>query len=279
MADGQATQSQAPVTPSEKAPVTEPIKAPQTDNLIQRVSQFREEEAPKTKVVGEGNFDPKDIEKIEDPKAREFAEKAYKSFESGFQKKFQEIASIRKQLEAKNEPWTTERVQSLLNDPSFVKSAQEVAGFQQGSQASDDYSNLSDAEKAQIKEVREQMNILMRQNAEMAKRQQDESLTKKYPNYNPSAIDEITADLLSGKVQATREDLFKVVDYEGAIQRAYKLGMQDASNANKEKMNLASVEGFNVSSGENAPKKTDGEHTANYFKRILVHNLTKQKPT
>jgi len=244
-----------------------------TEDLITKVSQFKETldktQVPQTQ--GEG-FDIRDIDKIEDPQAREYALQAFKSFQRGFDKKFQDLAKLRKEYEETlknggNGQWTAEKIQNLLNDPQFVQAAQQVAGNSQ----QDDYSALSEAEKQKLQEVDMQIKNLQSQNAQLLKRQQDERLTQRYANYNSEAVDVLTADLLSGKVQATREHLHKVLDYEDAVNRAYKMGLQDRQAGMSDRISSMSTDGLNVVNGERLqPEK--GESSLNYLRRIFDKN-------
>ena len=246
--------------PEEKV-VTEPVKEPVTEPLVTRVSQVKPEE----KKTDEA-FNVNDIEKIEDPKAKEYAQKAYKSFESGYTKKFQALAEERKAWEEKKvqgEVWTTEKVQALTTDPSFVKAAQSVAN-----QPTDEYSTLTESEKKQISDAKAIAQQAVAQNAQLLKAQQDESNKAKYANYDPNAVDILTADLLKGTVQATREHLWKVQDYDSAVERAYKLGKSDKVEDNKDKLASLSPEGTVVTGDETAPSIEKGESDRNYIKRL-----------
>jgi hypothetical protein len=240
------------------------------EDLVTRASKLKVE----TQTTEEDfKFNVNDIEKITDPAAKKYAEDAYKSMQRDYIRKTQELAEKRKQLEGdmqKYTTWTPERVQELLNDPNFVKSAQNVVQ----TQAEDPYSALSDADKKTLHEIRQQQALLNKQQSELLRRQQDESLKGKYANYNSGAVDIITADLLAGKVQATREHLWKVLDYEDAVRRAYHLGLQDRKLEAEEKQKLSSVEGGTVSPTETPPPKEEKESDKEYFKRLALRRLT-----
>ena len=249
----------------------------QEPDLVTKVSSFKEE--TKSEPTSDDIFNVNDIENIKDPQAREYALKAYKSFQRGFNQKFQDLAEMRKAFEAKkaeSSNWTPERVQALLNDKTFVEAAQRVTGT---NQSSDEYSALSENDKKLIKENQMQVNALARQNAELLRKQQDEALKDKYANYNSEAVDIITGDLLKGKRQATREDIWKVHDYEAAVKRAYQMGVKDGGSGISEKMGSASAEGLAVNPNPSPPKKEEGESDRDYFKRIVLTNIQKQSRT
>jgi len=257
-------------------------------DLITRVSQVKKEE-PKLEViqgeVTEPEFDFKDIEKITDPTAKEYAENAYKSFQRGFNKKFQEIAEIRKSLEGKKQEsvaWTPDRINQLLNDSTFVEAAKQVAQTQapstfEGTQ--EEWSSLSDGDKVKFKQLENKIAQLEQQNYQSHLKQQDESLKSKYANYQPEALDIITAELLTGKRQATREDLWRVYDYEDAVTRAYELGKKDASGTNREKSQATTIEGITTQANTETPKPDKGENDRDYFKRLFLGNASKFKDT
>ena len=191
------------VSTTEK-PITKEIpvdtKQEPKEDLVTKVSKVEIKDQPQEDVV----FNVNDIENIKDPEARKYAEDAYKSLQSGYTKKFQELAEMRKGVETKDKEssnWTTERVQEVLQNKSFVQAAQNVVG-----QPTDEYSALSETEKKQFVGLQSQMSSLVNQNAQLLKSQQDKTNKEKYANYNTGAVDIITSYLISGKVQTQRQD-------------------------------------------------------------------------
>lgn len=263
----------------------EQVKAaevPQED-LITRASKvaIKTDEQPPHQ---EEHFDIKDIDKIKDPEAKAYAEQAYKSFEKGYQKKFQDLAAERKKAEelaGKYSKWTPEKVQELINDQDFIQAAQAVTQSSQnqsGGQMSDEeWSALTDTEKKEFRRMQSNINSLMQQNQMMALRQQDESNRARYANYEPGKIDELAHKIQTGQYQATREDAWKVIDYEPAIRRAYELGLQDKNSEIGKKINFNSAEGGNINAGEEPPKKNEGESGTAYFKRIAAWRMASSK--
>jgi hypothetical protein len=255
--------------PEVKQEATPEVK-PQED-LVTRASKVVTEQPKKEEPV----FNVNDIEKITDPQAKEYAEKAHKEFERTYQKKFQELAAIRKDYETnlqqkQNDKWTPERVQSLLNDKEFVNAAQSVVGTQTTGES--EYSSMTDSEKRTLEDNNQKINALYQQNAQLQRQQQDESLKGKYANYAPDFVDLEVNNLLSGKRQATREDIWKVLDYEKAVQRAYQLGKQDRQVEQGEKLASVSTDGISVSRNEAIePEKGESDHS--FFKRIFLKNL------
>ena len=245
---------------------------PKVEDLVSRVSQVKLEE-PKTE---QPIFNVNDIEKITDPQAKKFAQDAHKELERTYQKKFQELATIRKDYEvrATNEGWTPERLQQEMSKPDFVKSAQSVIGVQ-----TDEYSVLTEGDKKLLLDAKREAVLARQENATIVKQQQDESLKRRYVNYAPDYVDLTVNNLISGKVQATREDIWKVVDYESAVKRAYQLGKEDRKLEQTEKIASVSVEGVTTVNNQDKPQKQQGESDTGFLKRLFLHNLQKPKQT
>ena len=251
-------------------------------SIVSRVANYTPE-AKKDNQSDDIQFNPQDFDKIESvDEAKKYAETAYKSFEKGFQKKFQDLAELKKTLEssvAHSSSWTTEKIQSLLQDPSFVSAAQGVLGQSNQSSSGDDdgYSALSDTEKRKIQAIEDQNRMLLQQQNNFLMKQQDEMLKSKFPNYKPEAVDTITADLLQGRVKNTREYIWKAYDYEEGINRAYQLGMQDARNNLNENIQGASFDS-GVSTTPSAPiVKEKGESNENLLKRLYTNALRNRR--
>jgi len=238
-------------------------------DLVTRASQVKIESG-KPIPVAEPEFDYKEIEAIKDPVAKDIALKAYKSFQRGFNQMFQDIASLRKDLENKSNEfsnWTPERVQQLINDPKFVEAAKNVVG----TQVEQPYESETDK---RVKQLEQELNQLKGQSIQQTFKQQDEEISKKYGNYNPKKVDEITAEMLSGKVQATREHLWKVLDYDEAVQRAYQLGLEDKKLNLNDKISSASYapNSGNITSNGEKPMPNAGESDRDFLKRMFFKN-------
>jgi hypothetical protein len=251
-------------------------------SVVSRVANYTPE-AKKEAQSDDIQFNPQDFDKIESVEdAKKYAETAYKSFEKGFQKKFQDLAELKKTLEnqvTNSSSWTTEKIQSLLQDPSFVSAAQGVLGQSNQSPQGDDdgYSALSDTEKRKIQAIEDQNRMLLQQQNNFLMKQQDEMLKSKFPNYKPEAVDTITADLLQGKVKNTREYIWKAYDYEEGINRAYQLGMQDARKNLNENIQGASFDS-GVSTTPSTPiVKEKGESNENLLKRLYTNALRNRR--
>lgn len=265
-----------PVTPVVTPEVT-PVVENNAEDILKRVSGFQDENEEKVEVPQDFKFDVNEINNIKDPTARKYAEDAYKSFQKGFNTKFQELAELRKGLESNIEQnkqpstWTTEKVQSLLNDASFVQAAQNVANVPE----SDEYSALSDAEKAKLGAMEKEVLQIKALHNQMLKQQQDVDLKGKYVNYDPGQIDTLTADLIAGNVQATREHLYKIVNHDDNIRRAYELGRKDEKHGINEKVSQTSTEGVTAVATEANLVKEQSESSESFFSRLARKNLAK----
>jgi hypothetical protein len=79
-------------------------------------------------------------------------------------------------------------------------------------------------------------------------------------------------------VVATREHLWKVIDYEAAVQRAYELGRQDARSVNQDKFNASNMVGNGVNTQPPAPlEPKNGKIGADFFMDLYRHNETRLK--
>ncbi len=282
-------------TTTTEAPV---VQAP-TEDLVTRASKVSITPAANQETVGQPSseaslsFNVKDLEKITDPTARKFAEDAYKSMQSDYTKKTQALASEKAVLKAQLEQsgqYTTSRIQQLLNDPSFVQAAQEYQRLNgpQPQQAptdanadltADEFSYLTPEQQklyTKTKQMEQTMNIMNNrlQTSEIEK--QDMSLKTKYANYDPKSVNDIYQGMMNGSIQATREHLWKVQDYDSAVQRAYKLGLEDRASGLAEKVNASStINGVSVTSSNDVPVRLAKESGVEYFKRIAIHNASK----
>lgn len=238
------------------------------EDLITRASQVKLEPQPE-KGIRPLEEEATNFKTVED--AIRWAEKKERAWESGYTKKFQELAELRKSLESKkteNVKWTPERIQQeLLRDPTFVQAAQQVAGSQEESALTADDRKL-------IEETRQASLIAQQEAFRQQKMLEDEKLRTKYKNYNPEAVDIVTADLLEGKEKATREHLWKVLDYEDFGKRCYALGKQDRATEVNEKINASSPTGYTAVSNDTI-KPEKGESNSAYWNRVVAHNLVK----
>jgi len=240
------------------------------EDLMTRVAAYEADNKPDKDFIDDGQeFKGKEeLAKIQDPQAREYAEKAHNSVTKAFNRKFQELAELRKSLETQQnhqENWTTEKVQTLINDPNFVQVAQQVAGQQP---TNDEYSALSDIEKQEISQLKTKLVQLEQQNQQSINLTQHEILSKKYPNYDSQAVDTIKADLIAGKAQVTNEHVYWGYYGPQMAKASYEMGKKDALSGNADKVQSMSIDGQNTVSSPSEFKKEEGESNKNFFRRI-----------
>ena len=262
------------VTPEQ---VTTPeVKEIPEQDLITRVSQVKAPEQVKKELDDKFNINDLDatIEKLPDPAVKEQVLGLKKSLLKGENQKYQEIANLRKQYEselAKANSWTPEKVQGLLNNPDFVNAAQSVVTPQQ-----ENTSMLSVQEKQLLEENNKKVNTLLQQNLQLQRVQQDNQLKTRYANYQPEVVDNVFNELYTGKLQATREDLWKVIDYENAVRRAYELGQQDKNQQNQERVQgMTLATGMNMSQPQSIEKQK-GETIQNFLLRSYAEHAKKK---
>ncbi len=204
------------------APV-QPVEEKKPD-LVTRVSQFKAEEkvevSKEDKASNEFGLTREDWDRVQsDPSLKKY----YNSMLADYTKKTSSVSEKERKLQEetkKSSTWTPGRIKELLNDPAFVQSAQQVAQEQPPSNfkgTQEEWSAMSDTDKIEFQNLKNEINSLKQQNFVQQLKQQDEGLKTKYANYNPEAVDIITDDLLRGKVQATSESLWKVLDYDEAV--------------------------------------------------------------
>lgn len=190
------------------------------------------------------------LEDIKDVAARSFVEKRLKELESGFNKKYEQLANIRKDYESKinsMNSWTPERLDQTLKDPAFVSLVQARQQQTQASQppagfdgSADDWSALTPEEKQQFKQLNDKVSAQEQFMLKMLQEKEDDKLKNVYPDYDAKTVDQIQSDLLSGRLIATREHLWKVANFERAVERAYQLGISDRKDNIIQKQNASS---------------------------------------
>lgn len=267
--------------------VTDP-QQPATEDLLTRVSKFVADPGGKPTDEGtDGKFNSEELNTaiagIEDPALKTKMEGLQKSLLSGANNKFQEIATLRKEMQTYMEQskgqgeWTAERVQALANDPKFITAAQQVAGT---SESSDEYSALSETEKKNLTAMQTEIANLKVLNAQAMQTQQQQlrsqqhtEFSKKYANYDASKIDQISYDMLNQKVQVTPEHIYKAWYHDENVNNAYQLGRKDERTGVAEKIASTSAEGITTSASAEKIEPNENETSQSFFQRIIEKNL------
>lgn len=273
------------IAPATTPEVTEEVKeAPKEikEDLLTRASKVKlEPEQPKEKSDDTNPFGltKEDWDKVHtDPTLSKY----YNSMYNNYAKSKAEINEKSRTIEAKEREfsnWTPEKIQALMNNPQFTESAQKVVQTQapenwQGSQ--EQWSSLSDTDKLEFQNMRKEINILKQQNVQVWKDREHERLKNKYANYTSDYVDTTINNVVSGKTQIGVEDIWKALDYENGLKRAYELGKTDRQVETKEKIESTSVEGISSTPTREVLKPLENEDDRSYFKRLFLNNLKKK---
>lgn len=210
-------------------------------------------------------------------------EAAYKSLQTGADKKFQKASELIKQAEQRGQ---RPSVRDLVNDPQFLAEAQayaqQLAANQppQGSNLSDEeWSALTPSEKEEIRAMKQQNFALQSQMSEFMRTQEDERIKQRYKNYDPTLVNKIVDDVMNRRVAVTREHLWRAHDYEDAVKRAYQLGKQDRQLDLNDKQNGSTNPGggFNTTNADDVPAKQPGQSSVDYFVQLARRRLAQQR--
>lgn len=213
-------------------------------DILSRMGQEPPKVDPELAPIETPKFDD-----IKDPVAKALVEKRLKELESGYNKKYEDLANKRKEaeaLKAQQDVWNQEKLDRALKDPTFVSLVQarqqQVASQQapatwEGS--SEEWSALTSEEKQQFAQLNNRLNVQEQMMSQMLKSEEDLKLKQTYPDYDPGVVDRIQQDLMAGRMQATREHLWKVANFETAVERAYRLGLQDRKLEINDKFNAS----------------------------------------
>lgn len=272
------------------------------EDLLSRVSGFSPKKEAQEPQGDPSKFNIKEfndyLAKIADPQARKLVEDAYKSMQADYTRKTQDLASQKREMDTlkaqleQSGRYTPDRIQQLLTDPSFVQAAREYEqrnkpASQSGNVSTDlteeEFSYLTTEQQKsylQSKQARDLAANAMQQVNQMKLKveseKEDMHLQGRFKNYDPTVVNQIFDDLMSGKVQATREHLWKVADYEGAVERAYRLGRQDEKQGISAAREASSqVNGFTPKGvDDGAPQKNKGESFNDYWRRLAQATKT-----
>lgn len=253
-------------------------------NLIDKVAQFKKHQTAKPVVDNQNSFfDYKEIEKITDPAARKFAEDAYKSMQSGFTKKTQEIADQKRSFDQKlveMQSWTPERIQRELSNPQFVQAAQQYAQVNNPPDSGltdEQFSALTPVEKSQIAALQTKISSLEQSNFKAAVTQRDSQLQTRYPDYNPTQIDSTIRDLAQMNPLDIREHVYKSLKHDEDVAAAYELGKQEARGLNQTKISAITPTGSSITTSDGLPVREKGDTDQMYFMKMANFRLAQFK--
>ena len=288
---------------TQEIPVAQPVQAqpvqpistePKKEELIRRAASFKP--APTDAKPADSTFDFKAyqdyVTSVQDPTARKFIEDAYKSMTADYTRKMQPIAAQGKEVETLKQQveqlsrFTPDRIQQMLTDPTFVQAAQEYMrknGGQpsngngthgsSGDLTEEEFGYLPPEQQKMYTAQKQTQGMLASMQSEltsMRTQKEDTELSSRYPNYESTQVNKIFSDMMTGKVQATREHLWKVVDYEDAVHRAYSMGRSDERDGVTEKRNASTITGgVNAANTQpDVPAQQKGESFQAYWRKL-----------
>lgn len=276
---------QTPVITPVETPVVTPPVAPEVD-LLTKVTQF------KLPVVGDKILNPPEqpeFAKITDPVAKAAAAEAVERMRRDMQSDYTKKIESAQKLVNQSKSWTPERIrQELLNNPEFVQAAQMIQGStpqqQERQLTTEEYSALTDTEKAQLnsvknleKELQQMKNNTAQDQIRTQISQKDVTLRGKFSDYDSKAIDEATVNLAKLNLADVREYVYKATNYEINVQKAYEMGKLEGQGKLQTKMNVISPTGNTVISNEGVPSKNKGESDQAFFVRLGQFRLAQSK--
>lgn len=267
-----------------------------TDDLISKVTQFEIEQNPINKspeAVDAELFNDKEFRaeidrvKSTNPELAKHMELLRKSAMTGVNNKFQQIAEMRKEIEAVKAAAQTSRfkansVDELMNNPDFINEAKARLATQRS--PLEDDSSLSDEAKQTINTLKAELDALKSgltekksQEANERWNSQHNALAMKYKNYDSKKVDEVAQGLISGKIQATPEYIYKVVNHDDNVRRAYELGRREGSKVLGEKRQLNnSIDGVNAVALDNVVQEKE-ESNLNFMQKIISKRMAGAK--
>jgi hypothetical protein len=266
-----------------------------TDDLLSRVTQFEIEQNITTKTPEEVDaelFNDKEFRqeiertKSTNPELAKHMELLRKSAMTGINSKMQSIAEMRKRLEAVEQSKATsadykfkaQSIDELLNNPNFMAEAK--AKLEQSNSALANDQVLPDETKSYIqslesklKTIEDGLNQRQSQEANLEWTRQHEALSSKYRNYDRTKIDEVANGLITGKVKATPEYIYKVVHHDENVRKAYELGRKEGAKILDGKRQLNnSIDSVNAVQLD-AVKQEKEESNLNFMQKIIAHRL------
>jgi len=205
-----------------------------------------------------------------------------KSMMRGVNDKFQEMAILRKELEAlkgqsQRPKFSANSVEELLQNQEFISEAQRISG--KASEISQDES-LSDVAKAEITRLKSELDTIKNGMAQQTSQQAQnewnkhhEALQSRYKNYDRNRVDAIANELATGKINATPEYLYKAIYHDENVRRAYEMGRKESISKLEEKRNATSIDGINAVRNDGLAQDTS-EDNKNFLQRIIANRLS-----
>lgn len=276
--------TQAPVAEQQQAPV---ISIPEPD-LITKVTSFKKAAQVSVQTTSADGIvlDQKMIDSITDPKIKEATINLQKSLQADYTRKTQAVSDSRKQVEQQltdMQTWTPEKVQKyLLNNPTFLQSAQQVAGNQNQNPnnsglTDEQFSALTDGEKAQLTSLRSEINSLKQVNMQAVTSQTDAQLRTKYSDYDPQVVDNSLRELMNMQPHELREYVYKAKMHDEHVANAYALRNEELNKLNQTRTNAISVDGNTITNNDGMPVRQPNQNDRSWFETIANFRLAQSR--
>jgi hypothetical protein len=279
-----------------------PAKEPTASDIITRVGQDAPKPLQAIDVPPELKLNRDEFLKdITDPKQRQFFEEKFSAAERGINEKFMRLSDLRKQAEGQqHQPWTPERVQALVSDPSFVAAAnahlKTIAPARSGDAPTgwegtpDQWAALPEEEQRaflaldqKASEANRKVDQLLASHGQMVHQQEHERVRTRFQDYDPQAVDAFMQQVIDNRVtgEQLKEFIHKALNFDRYVERSYKLGLADRNGAVSEKVAGATstTAQLSVSPSDDPtrPKPVEGERTSRFFVRLAEWNRQKAK--
>lgn len=271
------------ITSQETTPVVNQAETPEVD-ILTKVSQFK---LPVQEKIENPPEQP-ELAAITDPVAKKAAMEAVERMRRGIQSSADKRIEEAQKLINQSKSWTPQRIQQeLLNNPEFLSAAQMIQGQQPSNERSltqEEYSALTDSEKAKLNSVTNLENELKQMKNNTAQEllrstisQKDTTLRAKFSDYDSKAIDEATVNLAKLNLADVREYVYKATNYEMNVKKAYEMGRLEGQGKLQTKINTIAPQGSTVVNNEGIPTKNTGESDKAFFVRLGQFRLAQYK--
>jgi len=257
------------------------VEAPQ-QTLEQRISSLEGD-------VSKPLMTQEEINSIPDPKLREYIQAKEKDMVKGMNEKFRNIAELKKELEQSksqsqvSDRWTKDRLQQELQNPEFSQAVQDYASQsapQDWVGTQEEWSNLNTNEKREFNIMKSELKGLKDSQRQFQLQQTDQTIKGKFEDYSPEQVNDFEAKLRRGVIDDStrREFIYKALNYEKHVNRAYNLKIQDESGKVQAKVNASTIDSTQSQTPAiDLPKREENEKTSNYFVKLARRNMEQLK--
>lgn len=211
--------------------------------------------------------------------ARKAFDLAYKDMLADYTRKTQSVSEREKSIKDQAireaiDSLTPNDIAELSRNPKFVSALQTYLQGQpnQKGLTQEQWEMMTPEEQSAIQHEREKDERLSRveqavgmMNANL----EHQKLHSKYPAYSQESVTKLYSDFVSGKRQISWEDLYKISDFESAINRAFQLARSERNETiNKKFQDSSQVDSTQASSDDEQLKRAKNESVEMFMRRI-----------